>query len=158
MCLVGSALWRNTNGYCFRSMLSVSNIRSQLVLLSGASHMLTVSALCTVCVTYVHSWFCLSGTTPMLTVSLSILLESHTFLVASALWHNPNAYCFALYTVCVTYMPCQFCCLVQHMCVTIISCCGIRMEACSCLSLPLLHSPLSGIVYVLVCFNVFTLS
>ena len=115
LCTVKS-LWRNTNAYCFRSTLSASDIHSQLVLLSGASHVLTVSALCTVCVTCVHSWFCLSGTTSMLTVSLSILLESQTFIVGSALWHNPNAYCFPLYAVSVTYDHSPFSSLVQHPC------------------------------------------
>ena len=36
--------------------------------------------------------------------------------VCASLWHNTHAYCFALCTVRVTYMPCWFYGLEQHTC------------------------------------------
>ena len=159
MFIVGSAVWYNANAYCF----TLSAVSVTYTFIVGFAVWRITNAYCfalyAVSVTYTFIvgsavWY----NTNAYGVSLSPLSVSCTFIVGSSLWCNTHAYCFALYTVSVTYMPCWFCCLEQHVCVTIISFCGIQMEACFCSSLPLLHSLLSGIVYVHVCFNVFPLS
>ena len=91
----------------FRSLYCQCQTHALLVLLSRATHVLLFCSLC--CQSHVHTQsVLLSGATHLLTVSLSMLSVSHTFIVGSALWRNTPAYCFALYAVSVTHMPCWF--------------------------------------------------
>ena len=74
-CLIGSTVYSNTHACCY----ALCTVR-----VSGATQMLTVSALCCQCQIYVHSWFCCLEHHTSLLFPLSVLSVSHAFIVGSA--------------------------------------------------------------------------
>ena len=74
-CLIGSTVYSNTHACCY----ALCTVR-----VSGATQMLTVSALCCQRQIYVHSWFCCLAHHTCLLFPLSVLSVSHAFIVGSA--------------------------------------------------------------------------